>query len=119
VAASQNFTYLTIEVNDNKASDILTCIPATNIFIESALDNEGGVLVHWCVVVVLCLGHFFKSLVFVLCGHSYGGRSRSPAVIIAYLMSTAGYTFDKALTLVQGARSVVALNSGDTCRLCR
>lgn len=55
LAPSQSYVYLTIEVNDNKASDILTCIPATNIFIESALESGGSVLVHWCVYMTLCV----------------------------------------------------------------
>jgi hypothetical protein len=52
---SQHFNYLTIEVNDNKASDILTCIPATNIFLESALEGGGKVLVHWYAFVLAFL----------------------------------------------------------------
>jgi hypothetical protein len=45
----QNFTYLTIDIRDAAASDILSCIPASNIFIEAALNSGGEVLVHWCV----------------------------------------------------------------------
>ncbi|RHY07889.1 hypothetical protein DYB38_001990 [Aphanomyces astaci] len=44
--------------------------------------------------------------------HSAGGRSRSPAIVVAYLMSTLGTSFDEALIKVRTARPVASLNSG-------
>jgi hypothetical protein len=44
---AQTFSYLSIEIPDKPTSDILSVIPATNIFIEAALESGGEVLVHW------------------------------------------------------------------------
>lgn len=85
----KTFSYLSIEIPDKPTSDILSVIPATNIFIEAALESGGEVLVH-------CMG----------------GRSRSPAIIIAFMMSTMGMTYDRCVGRVRAARNVVALNQG-------
>ena len=65
-----------------------TIVPASNIFIESALQGlqnvanpRGGVLVH-------CTG----------------GRSRSAAMIIAYMMSTHGQEYDEAMAAYMRTR---------------
>ena len=65
------FTYLSISIRDKDYSNLLSCIPACNIFIEAGLESGGGVLVH-------CTG----------------GRSRSAAIITAYLMSSKRLLFD-------------------------
>ena len=85
----QSFTYLCITIRDKDYANLLSCIPACNIFIESGLESGGNVLVH-------CTG----------------GRSRSAAIITAYLMSSLQYTFDHAFSLVKGARSLANCNSG-------
>jgi hypothetical protein len=41
-----------------------------------------------------------------------GGRSRSPIIIIGFLMSTTGMSYDKALRLCRTARPVVEPNEG-------
>lgn len=46
---------------------------------------------------------------------SAGGRSRSPSVIVAYLMVVCGMRFDDAVALVKRKRDVVAINPG-ACR---
>jgi hypothetical protein len=69
-------------------SNILSCIPIANIFIEAGMEN-GGILVH-------CIG----------------GRSRSAALIAGYLMSSLGYTYDDALALIVCARPVASINRG-------
>ena len=76
-------------MKDRGSSDILSCIPACNIFIESALHGNGAVLVH-----------------------CFGGRSRSAAIVLAFLMSTTGRTFDDVLEELKAKRSVVQPNSG-------
>ena len=69
-------------------SNILSCIPTSNIFIEAALEG-GGVLVH-----------------------CFGGKSRSPAFIAAYLMSSRSWTFDEAYNMIKAARPTVDINTG-------
>ena len=68
----KQFTYLSIDIRDKEDANILSCIPASNIFIEAGVDS-GGVLVH-----------------------CFGGRSRSAAFVVAFLMSSRGWTFEKA-----------------------
>lgn len=44
--------------------------------------------------------------------HCVGGRSRSPALIVAFLMSSRGLSFSKALSLVKARRPVASVNEG-------
>ena len=55
---SKHFTYLSIDLRDKDYSNLLSCIPAANLFIETAIEKNMGVLIH-----------------------CRGGRSRSPAVV--------------------------------------
>jgi len=82
------FTYLSVDIRDKDDSNILACIPTSNIFIEAGMDC-GGVLVH-CV----------------------GGRSRSAALIAGYLMSSGDMSYDEALSLILSVRPVVSVNRG-------
>ena len=66
------FTYLSIDIRDKEDANILSCIPASNIFIETGVD-AGGVLVH-----------------------CFGGRSRSAAFVVAFLISSRGWNYDFA-----------------------
>jgi hypothetical protein len=69
-------------------SNILACIPTTNIFIEAGIEN-GGVLVH-----------------------CFGGKSRSAAFVCAYMMSSMNWTFDEAYSTLKIARPIVEINAG-------
>jgi hypothetical protein len=84
-----SFHYLSISIRDKDYSNLLSCIPACNIFIEAGLEGGGSVLVH-------CTG----------------GRSRSAAILTAYLMSSQGLGFDAAFATVKQARSLAACNAG-------
>ncbi|ETV73282.1 hypothetical protein H257_11820 [Aphanomyces astaci] len=84
----QEFTYLTVDIRDKDYTNLLSCVPIATVFLESGMQH-GGVLVHCA-----------------------GGRSRSPAIVVAYLMSTLGTSFDEALIKVRTARPVASLNSG-------
>jgi len=82
------FTYFNIHVRDKEQANILCCIPASNIFIESGI-TKGRVLVH-----------------------CHGGRSRSAAFVVAYLMYSRTIGYDDALKILRQARPVVSLNRG-------
>lgn len=84
----ETFTYLSVSVRDKEYSNLLSCLPAALIFIDGAI-GVGGVLVH--------------------CS---GGRSRSPAVVIAYLMAKKKLSFEAAYASVRALRPVVSLNAG-------
>lgn len=84
-----SFTYLSISIRDKDYSNLLSCIPACNIFIEAGLESGGSVLVH-------CTG----------------GRSRSAAIITAFLMSSQQILFDEAFAVVKKSRSLASCNAG-------
>ena len=45
-----SYKHLQIQVDDLDDEDLLQHFPATNAFIQSGLDEGGGVLVHWWVL---------------------------------------------------------------------
>ena len=49
--------------------------------------------------------------------HCYGGRSRSAALVCAFLMSSLGWTYDCALSVIQAGRPVASINSGFEAQL--
>lgn len=71
-----------------ESSNILTAIGAVNIFVEAGIE-KGGVLVHCA-----------------------GGRSRSAAFVVAFIMSTQGCSYDTAYAQVRRARPVASVNPG-------
>jgi hypothetical protein len=84
----KNFVYFTVSVRDKEQASVLCCIPATNIFIEAGL-TKGKVLVH-----------------------CHGGRSRSAALVVAFLMSTKRISYDEAYMQLRSVRPVVSINRG-------
>lgn len=89
----KHFTYLSIDVRDKDDANLLACIPASNIFIEAGADN-GGVLVH-----------------------CYGGRSRSSALIAAFLMSSFGWNYHDVFAMIKRVRPVADINHGFQAQL--
>lgn len=89
----KTFTYLSIDIRDKEDANILSSIPAANIFIEAGVES-GGVLVH-----------------------CYGGRSRSAAFICAFLMSSYGWPYERALETIQSARPITSINAGFEAQL--
>jgi len=85
----RNFTYLQVTMRDKEYANLLSAIPAANVFIESSLDAHGKILVH-----------------------CKGGRSRSAAFISAFIMSTRRLLFDEAFQMVKSKRPIVNVNKG-------
>ena len=84
----KHFTYLSIDLRDKEDANILACIPASNIFVEAGI-TAGGVLIH-----------------------CFGGRSRSAAFVAAFLMSSRGLDFDRAMAVITAVRPVASVNKG-------
>ena len=70
-------------------ANLLSCLPAASVFIQSVLEEGGKAFVH--------------------CSF---GRSRSPSVTVSYLMKFKSFTFEEAMQLVKARRPVVSLNAG-------
>ncbi|KAI9534513.1 hypothetical protein NQZ68_012746 [Dissostichus eleginoides] len=83
------FIYKTVSILDHPDADVLLHLTDVCSFIQQAHSEKGVVLVH--------------------CN---AGVSRAPAVVIGYLMSCDGQSFDAALSLVQSARPVSSPNPG-------
>lgn len=84
------YTYHIVNIEDADDVDISQHFDAATDFIQSKMDlNDGNVFVH--------------------CAQ---GKSRSPSVVIAYLIRKRGMSLKEALTHVQKCRPVVYPNSG-------
>eukprot|EP00602_Paraphysomonas_sp_CaronLab_P002207 CAMPEP_0185029152 /NCGR_PEP_ID=MMETSP1103-20130426/15290_1 /TAXON_ID=36769 /ORGANISM="Paraphysomonas bandaiensis, Strain Caron Lab Isolate" /LENGTH=716 /DNA_ID=CAMNT_0027563795 /DNA_START=211 /DNA_END=2361 /DNA_ORIENTATION=+ len=89
----KSFTYLAIDIRDKDEANILACIPASNIFIEAGMDSGGGLV------------------------HCYGGRSRSAALVTAFLMSSLNWSYEESLACIQSSRPVACINPGFEAQL--
>lgn len=89
----QDFVYLCLSIRDKDHSNLLSCLPLALLFIDYG-TRAGGVLIHCA-----------------------GGRSRSPALVIAYLMSRRNMSFTEALDVVRAARPVISVNQGFEAQL--
>ncbi|XP_040912726.1 dual specificity protein phosphatase 19-like [Toxotes jaculatrix] len=83
------FIYKTVSIQDHPNADLLLHIQDCCDFIQKAHSEKGVVLVH--------------------CN---AGVSRAPAVVIGYLMSCDGQSFDSALSIVKSARPASSPNPG-------
>uniref|UniRef100_H2MFC1 Dual specificity phosphatase 19a n=1 Tax=Oryzias latipes TaxID=8090 RepID=H2MFC1_ORYLA len=83
------FIYKTVSILDHPDTDLLPYIKDCCDFIQQAHKEKGVVLIH--------------------CN---AGVSRAPAVVIGYLMSCEGQSFDEALSLVKSVRPASAPNPG-------
>lgn len=88
-----DFTYLSLSIRDKEYASLLSCLPIAAVFIDAGLKN-GGVLVHCA-----------------------GGRSRSPAVAMAFLMMKEQVSYSAILAHVKTLRPVVSLNAGFEAQL--
>ncbi|KAH8822937.1 protein-tyrosine phosphatase-like protein [Flagelloscypha sp. PMI_526] len=85
---------LKIPVNDWIDADLLCHFDETNKFIDEALEQEKGIIVH-CMM----------------------GVSRSATVVIAYLMWKKSMTFEDALAHVKERRPIIDPNEGFRAQL--
>ncbi|XP_074551357.1 dual specificity protein phosphatase 19-like [Halichoeres trimaculatus] len=83
------FIYKTVSIMDHPDADVLLHMKECCDFIQQARNEKGVVLVH--------------------CN---AGVSRAPAVVIGYLMSCDGQSFDSALSMVKSARPASSPNRG-------
>ncbi|KAL3665323.1 hypothetical protein V7S43_009364 [Phytophthora oleae] len=89
----EDFTYLSLSIRDKEYASLLSCLPIAMVFIDAGLKS-GGVLVHCA-----------------------GGRSRSPAVVMAFLMMKQQMSYADASAQVKALRPVVSLNVGFDAQL--
>ncbi|KAL7679723.1 putative Dual specificity phosphatase, catalytic domain, protein-tyrosine phosphatase [Plasmopara halstedii] len=88
-----DFTYLSLSIRDKEYASLLSCLPIAAVFISAGL-KKGGVLVH--------------------CS---GGRSRSPAFAMAYLIMKQQLSYLFILNHVKTLRPVISLNAGFDAQL--
>ena len=81
--------YKVLDVDDSPSEDLRKYFEESFIFIHSAREGGGNVLVH-CV----------------------SGISRSATVVIAYCMKEKGMTFEEAESYVKERRTCIMINSG-------
>lgn len=87
--APNDFTYYRVKIDDVPTANIQQYFADTSQFIENALNNGGKVLVH-------CMA----------------GVSRSPTIIIAYLVQKRHFTHEQATHLLRSQRSIINPNPG-------
>lgn len=87
--APTEFNYHRIQIADDPDADIKQYFAITNSIIDSVLETGGKVLVH-------CTA----------------GVSRSPTIILAYLMVKNGYYMEEAFNFVYEKRRVIHPNEG-------
>ncbi|CAB4419244.1 unnamed protein product [Rhizophagus irregularis] len=86
----ESYTYKVIAIRDYTSQNIITHFDTTNKFIQMALQEEkNNILVH-----------------------CQAGISRSPTVMIAYIMKTRKMSYDDAFNHVQSKRPVICPNLG-------
>lgn len=83
------------------------------LYAESFTDLS--FLLLGCPLVLSCVQALGHGSVLIHCA---GGRSRSAAFITAYLMTSRGWSFDKAIATVRHARPIIQVNKGFEAQVC-
>jgi len=84
-----DFTYMTLDVEDNEEQNLIRFFPAAKNFIDSAIQQRGRVLVH--------------------CN---GGISLSPSFVVMFVMQHYQLSWEDALHMVQNRRYCISPNGG-------
>ncbi|KAJ3414277.1 hypothetical protein HDV05_006806 [Chytridiales sp. JEL 0842] len=84
------FVYYDIEVSDSPMQNLIPFFSSANAFIKQAVKQEGGRVLVYC----------------------NNGLSRSPSVVVAYMMEVEGWECIKAFTHVQHRRFCINPNDG-------
>nr|CCA20778.1 hypothetical protein BRAFLDRAFT_247293 [Albugo laibachii Nc14]CCA23716.1 hypothetical protein BRAFLDRAFT_247293 [Albugo laibachii Nc14] len=85
----QHFTYTRFDLTDLPSTDLKECIAFSIAFINRCVQADEKVLVH--------------------CS---AGKSRSIAIVTAYLMHSRGIPFHKAYECIRSVRPQAQMNSG-------
>lgn len=85
----EDFEYLRIYIEDDESKNIAAHFGKSNRFIYNAIAKGGKVLVH-------CIE----------------GKSRSPAIVVAFLMRKKKMNFSDAYFLVKKERPMIEINQG-------
>jgi protein-tyrosine phosphatase len=96
----ENFNRTRIEIVDYPRFDLLHLIPGLVVDIHGAINQGENVYVHWYI-------SLFQKLT-----RSRMGRSRSAAVVVAYLMQYSGLDYFAARKMVQEIRRDININPG-------
>lgn len=83
------FTYMKIDINDDPAEDISRYFDPTANFIHDAITKGGTVFVH-----------------------CYAGISRSPTIVISYIVQKLGARLEDTYRHVKSRRNIVNPNQG-------
>jgi dual specificity phosphatase 12 len=91
-----------IPLDDTEEQDVLSYLPATIAFIQSALASGDGVLIHCMAGMSACEFHlcFISTLIFLRLG-------RSATIAAAYIMHSQGLDPTGALELIREVRPVI------------
>ncbi|KAJ6508962.1 protein-tyrosine phosphatase-like protein [Mycena sanguinolenta] len=84
-----NFSYLTLDVEDNEEQNLIRLFPMMKQFVDTAISQGGRVLVH--------------------CN---GGISLSPAFVVMFVMQYYQLSWEDALHMVQNRRYCISPNGG-------
>ena len=84
-----DFKYLVINALDTENTNLFSIFEQTNKFIENTIDSGGKLLVH-----------------------CKAGRSRSAAILCAYIISKFGMPVDEALNAIKNKRNIIEPNPG-------
>ena len=110
MSEKDGFRCLKIELLDTPSTDLRPHLEGASQYIASALLSGGNVLVHCQQVCVrsqrpnVC--HDSETM------HCSQGVSRSPAIVIAYLIHNLGMSYDQAHALVKWCRPCINPNPG-------
>jgi protein-tyrosine phosphatase len=113
---TKQFQELNIDVIINCCNDITYGSNQKHIFENYTVeqypidDGIGGSLLNFMDQIVDKIDHYLKlnKKIYV---HCVQGRSRSPAIIIYYLMKYEKLTFDESFAKIKSVRPIISMNS--------